>query len=104
MISLVAETALCPLDPKLIAVVLPQLVLPDDLRLANQARQVRKSLRRMTRTAADEPLGRSLVAADVARPAFRCLRASLNRLRARLGVLLVCVILLGAAAPLDPLT
>ena len=81
-----------------------QLVLPTHLRLANQARQVGKTLRRVACTASDEPLGGFFVAADVARLAFRSLRAFLDRLRASLGVLLVGMILLRASAPLDAFT
>ena len=104
MISLVAETALCPLDPKLITVVLLQLVLAHDMRLANQARQVREALRRVAGAAANESFGGPLVATYVARLAFRRPRATLNRLIDGILVFLVGVILLRAAAPFDPLT
>ena len=65
---------------------------------------MRKALRRVAGAAAHEALVGSLVAADVARLAFRFLRAFLGRNRDSLLVFLFGMVSFGATAALYPLT
>jgi hypothetical protein len=105
MVLLFAQAAFAPPQPPLIDHIDAQIIVfglvQQNLRLLRQARHVRESRRPAARAHTHETLLRfpmQGLRADVARLALGVVRARLRRDRYRLRVLLICVVLLGAAS------